>query len=143
LLERDRGTIKRALRGVEPDGFEQGQPRYKLSTVMKAVAAHARLNGGSRSSRVSPIEAELAALEKADMDVKTFLKRLRAERDVDRRRALARSGASVIGALDRAFQDSLTAQGREAIVVFTPLREQAVAWAIGEILSLCDWTIGT
>ena len=141
LLERDRGTLKRALRRVRADAFEYGQPRYKLSTVLEAMAAHTRMNGGSRSSGASPIEPELVALERADLDVRTFLKRLRAEPDLERRRALARSDGNLIGALDRAFAASITAQGPDATPIFTPLRDQIVASVINELLSLCEWKI--
>jgi hypothetical protein len=53
LLERDRQTVKRALRGVAPDGHERGSPRFKIATVMNAMASHERMTGGgSRSAGV-------------------------------------------------------------------------------------------
>jgi len=141
LLERDRQTIKRALRGVEPDGFEQGQPRYRIGTVMRAVAAHTSLTGRSRSSGASSIEGELVALEQADLDVKAFLERLAAEPDVRRRRAIVKSAGKVIGALDEAFGASIAAQGPDAATVYTPLRNETVASAINELLRLCKWKL--
>jgi len=141
LLERDRGTIKRALHGIAPDGFEGDQPRYKLATVMRAMAAHTRRTG-SRSN-VSPIEAELAALEEAAIAVEAFLNCLRAERAVARRRVLAKSDAGCIGMLDKAFAASITAQGRDATLIHTPFRNQIVASAVTELMSLCDWKIAT
>ena len=141
LLERDRGTLKRALRDVQADAFEHGQPRYKLSTVLDAMAAHTRKTG-SRSN-VSPIEAELAALEEAAIAVEAFLNCLRAERAVARRRALAKSDAGCIGMLDKAFAASITAQGRDATLIHTPFRNQIVALAVTELMSLCDWKIAT
>jgi hypothetical protein len=141
LLERDRGTIKRALHGIAPDGFEGEQPRYKLATVMRAMAAHTRKTG-SRSN-VSPIEAELAALEEAVIAVEAFLNCLRSERAVARRRVLAKSDAGCIGMLDKAFAASITAQGRDATLIHTPFRNQIVASAVTELMSLCDWKIAT
>jgi hypothetical protein len=129
LLERDRGTLKRALRRVPPDAVEQGQPRYKLSTVLEAMAVHNHMNTGWRSA-VSPMEAELMALERADIAVNSFLKRLRAEPDVERRRSLARSDGKLIGALDGAFAASITAHGRDATAVYAPLRNVVVGSAI-------------
>jgi hypothetical protein len=141
LLERDRGTIKRALRGIDPDSFEQEQPRYRLGTVMRAVAAHTSLTSKSRSSGASSIEVELVALEQADIAVKAFLKRLRGERDIEGRRLLARSEGRVIGALDQAFEASITAQVPDATAVYTPLRNEVIGSAINELLSLCNWNI--
>jgi hypothetical protein len=139
LLERDRGTLKGALHGIAPDGFEGDQPRYKLATVMRVMAAHTRKTG-SRSN-VSPIEAELAALEEAAIVVGAFMGRIRAESDLKRRRSLAKSDGVCIGILDKAFSASITAQGSDAIPIYTPLRDQAVASAINELMTLCEWKI--
>jgi hypothetical protein len=40
LLERDRQTVRRALRHVPPDGYERKQPRWRLKTIIDAVDAH-------------------------------------------------------------------------------------------------------
>jgi hypothetical protein len=141
LLERDRQTIKRALRAVEPDGYEQGQPRWRVGTVMRAVAAHSSHTGRARSSGACSIEPELMALEQADLNVKAFLKRLRAEPDVRRRRAIVKSAGKVIGALDEAFGASIAAQGPDAATVYTPFRNEVVASAINELMSLCKWKL--
>ena len=37
MLERDRGTLTRALKDVPPDGHEHGQPRWKVSTAAAAL----------------------------------------------------------------------------------------------------------
>lgn len=37
MLERTRRTVKRALRDVPPDGFERGQPRWRLANIVKAL----------------------------------------------------------------------------------------------------------
>jgi hypothetical protein len=129
LLQRDRGTIKRALHGIDPDGYEQGQPRFRIATVMRAMIAHTRIDGRSRPA-VSLIEPELVTLEQADLKLNAFLKRLRAERDLERRRAPAESNGKLIGVLDRAFAASIQAQGPDGTPIFTPLRERVVASAI-------------
>jgi hypothetical protein len=36
-LEKDQQTVRRALRGVAPDGHEKGQPRWRLSAILKAL----------------------------------------------------------------------------------------------------------
>jgi hypothetical protein len=39
-LEKDRQTVRRVLRSVAPDGHEDGQPRWKLTTILKALDRH-------------------------------------------------------------------------------------------------------
>src|SRR4051794_10278475 len=38
LLERDRATLVRAMRHVPPDGYERGQPRWRMPTIIDALA---------------------------------------------------------------------------------------------------------
>jgi hypothetical protein len=38
LLERDRATLVRALRHVPPEGYERGQPRWRMPTIIDALA---------------------------------------------------------------------------------------------------------
>jgi hypothetical protein len=38
LLEKDRATLVRALRHVRPDGYERGQPRWRMPTIVDALA---------------------------------------------------------------------------------------------------------
>jgi hypothetical protein len=38
LLEKDRATLVRALRHVPPDGYQGGQPRWRMPTIMHALA---------------------------------------------------------------------------------------------------------
>src|SRR5712664_1497446 len=39
-LERDRRTLVRAMAGVEPDGHQNKQPRWKLSSIVFALTGH-------------------------------------------------------------------------------------------------------
>jgi hypothetical protein len=38
LLEKDRATLVRALRRVPADGYERGQPRWRMPTIIDAFA---------------------------------------------------------------------------------------------------------
>src|SRR5258708_16024422 len=42
LLEKDRQTVRRALRRVVPDGFEGKNPRWRLPTIIPALDPHPR-----------------------------------------------------------------------------------------------------
>jgi hypothetical protein len=37
LLERDRRSVQKSLRHVQPDKMERGQPRWKLLTILRAL----------------------------------------------------------------------------------------------------------
>ena len=36
-LEKDRQTIERAVRGLAPDGYEKGKPRWRLARIVEAL----------------------------------------------------------------------------------------------------------
>jgi hypothetical protein len=81
LLERDRGTITRAVRDVPPDGHDkQGNARWKMCTI---VAALGHTGGGS--SRFTAIADNLEA---TGDEFLAALETLRATPDVAARRKL-------------------------------------------------------
>jgi hypothetical protein len=55
-LERDRQTIERAVRGLAPDAFERGQPRWRLARIVEV------LNARHSKSEKSPPNAVLCDL---------------------------------------------------------------------------------
>src|SRR5947208_842227 len=58
LLEKDRQTVRRALRHVAPHGFEGKNPRWRLPTIIAALDAHLGRNKGG----LPPMNARLADL---------------------------------------------------------------------------------
>jgi len=54
LLERDIGTVGRALRTVKPDATEKGISRWKIVTALKALGALPGSNGAAPSRRAEP-----------------------------------------------------------------------------------------
>jgi hypothetical protein len=71
------------------------------------------------------------------------LRALRAEPDTERRRALFKSKGKTIGALEKAFAATITAQGPDAIAIYTPLQNQVVGAVINEALNLCGLRVAT
>jgi len=68
LLEKDRQTIERATRSLEPDGYERGKPRWRLARIVHALNARAgRNNGGAGAD----LERRFAELEKRYDAVRT------------------------------------------------------------------------
>jgi len=53
LLERDRATLVRALRHVPPDGYERGQPRWRMPTIIDALAVKPQAETGKFRDRYS------------------------------------------------------------------------------------------
>src|ERR1700688_176974 len=47
VLEVDRETITRATRGLAPDGFERGQPRWRLSRIVEVLNARQATKSGN------------------------------------------------------------------------------------------------
>lgn len=94
LLERDRATLVRALRGVEPDGAERGcQPRYTMKTITDALAGHeARKNGGSAAAD-RELEQKFAELDEQ-------YSRVRNAPTLDERRVMARKFFSGVAAVE-------------------------------------------
>jgi hypothetical protein len=74
LLEKDRQTLVRALRHVEPDGYERGHPRYTLKTITDALAVHR--DGAEGVSRdLQPMFDELDQRYRAVQNAPTLAER--------------------------------------------------------------------
>jgi hypothetical protein len=51
VLERDRRTIRRALKAVPPDAYENGRPRWRLRKILEALDAHEQRMGHEQFGR--------------------------------------------------------------------------------------------
>jgi len=69
LLERNRRTVKRALRDTPPDSFERKQPRWKLSKIVAALDRNAdrpaNHNGGNGNDLDDQCKAAFAKFDAA------------------------------------------------------------------------------
>jgi hypothetical protein len=135
LLERDRGTITRAVRDVPPDGHDkQGNARWKMSTI---VAALGHTGGGS--SRFTAIADNLEA---AGNEILAALKKLRATPDVAARRKLVQGGlCKCIGKLVDVFEAGEAALGPGERGAMAIVKDVATGQAIAEVMRLCNWQI--
>lgn len=83
LLEKDRATMVRAMRGVPPNGTERGQNRWTMRTIVDAVARHENTsssngtngNADTGQRNVDRICAEFDAAFQAMLKVKSLEKR--------------------------------------------------------------------
>jgi phage terminase Nu1 subunit (DNA packaging protein) len=53
ILERDRGTVARAMRGVRADGEKGGTPRFRLATIIAALVERERNSANPSSGRTN------------------------------------------------------------------------------------------
>jgi hypothetical protein len=135
VLERDRRTIGRALRGVPPDHKDkQGHSLWRLPVILDALSAS---HGGGASAAVTD---EILAASEA---VEKLLDKLHtaADENVEQARALLRSEGHHIGALDHALECGLAGLQPGEVGVLKIVRDYVIGAATGEALQLCDWQL--
>lgn len=138
LLERDRATLVRALRHVPPDGFQGDQPRWKMPTIVAALAKkpQERREAGKCRDRYgirgsSALDDLRAAFEKR-------VKQISAEPLRDRRRELAVALAPLIGEYQTAYLDA----GRSLGIAEDMLGARAdliVSELLDEVAEAAEW----
>lgn len=135
-LGRDRRTIAKALRHIQPDGLTPADERgWYLATALRALDA----SSGRRNAEGSVDDRLLETLEEAAERTQNLLDRLRAEADVARRREIVKGGAgAVVGELAHAFQHIAAAQSVDAQMVQAPFVNRMLGHVIAEVLDLCQ-----
>jgi hypothetical protein len=139
-LDRDRRSLRKALRDAEPDTFVHGRPRWLMQTIVDALAEYDRLAGrtrenGSFSGGHSRASDEIESISR---ELDAGLARLRAEPDLARRRALGEVVGPAIGRLDRALVASVPGGAQP---ILQPGVDNIVRGYMSEFLSLCDLRI--
>jgi hypothetical protein len=134
MLERDRGTVVKALRNTPPDRVVKGKPQWKIATASRAVEAHLRASdGGGNGGGADPTLTQLyARFDQADAT-------MRALPELEQRRAAARRMAVPIAEIDRAVR----AHGRSvgADVELTDMRaDRMYMLALRGLEGPCEWT---
>jgi hypothetical protein len=102
LLERDRQTLTRALRNTPPDGHQRGVPRWKMSTIVRALEKHSPVSGGGTGNDIDPALAGMFGKFDAAYDAMAALSTL------TKRRAAAGALLPMIKGIDQ----RLRAHGR-------------------------------
>ncbi len=89
LLERDRATLVRALRRVPADGYEGGQPRWRMPTIVDALAmkSQARCEAGKYRDRYNISRSK--ALDGMRVMFEKQVALISAEKSLDKRREMA------------------------------------------------------
>lgn len=140
LLERDRRTVGRALRDVPPDARENKSPRWRLRTVIDALAVRERSTGrtiANPNTDLTRIVDEIeATFEKFDVGIA----RLRAEPVLERRRAIGAEVGPLIGRLDR-LTATVNAADKETGKMMQFVADKILGGLIFELFDLCQLQI--
>lgn len=118
LLERDRRTLVKALRGVAPNSYARNQPRWRLPVIIQALESMTqprRSSGVGTGNTLDDLDADLAydrsTLHLFDGFNKAYAK-MEAEPSLAKRRAMAISFApKMIDACIRAYRAHCIADG--------------------------------
>jgi hypothetical protein len=134
LLERDRRTIARALRGVPAEHKDgQGHERWRLPAILDALSA----SGRGAGANTAVIDEILSASEA----VESLLQRLRAADSTETARKLLREEGHHIGALDSALGKGLTGLRPAQVQLLATVRDTIIGAATGEALECCRWQL--
>jgi hypothetical protein len=140
-LDRDRRTIGKALARTPPDGTTaSGDPAWHLTTALTALGR----SEGRRGGHGGDDDADIRELEFVARKLHDFFERLRAEPDIEKRRALVEAGhAKVLGEFARAVEQARAGNNEETRLVEQPYIDRMHGGAIGELFRLCDWELDT
>lgn len=132
LLERDRETIQRAVRGLAPDSSEKGKPRWRLARIVEALNERVASNSGKRPQHDPALQARFDHLDALDAQV-------RAPLTLQKRWQIARELFSVLADTDRAMRDDGRRSGEcpELTAHRCDRHVQTVLWTLREP---CGWT---
>jgi len=132
LLERDRQTVRRALRHVPPDGYERKQPRWRLKTIIDAVDAHLGRNTTATAPAGSTLQVQFDQFDGGcrNLDMMPDLKARRSE---------AHRLIALLVELDRAMRAD--ARARREDELRASLRcDQHFRLAMRNFEQPCGWT---
>jgi hypothetical protein len=136
LLERDRATIVRALRGTPADATERGQPRWRMATAVAALERHNHANNEDDTDpALTAAYAELDAAIAA-MEVEPSLERRRSTAITIVKPLLATTDRMLRAASKAAGQDTELVSLRADHLGFVMLRafERPCEWSREEVL---------
>jgi hypothetical protein len=138
-------TISKALANIKPDGKIAGKPAWFMSSCIVALDEHvartARMPTRAAPERFDPVvEAKIAKIEESGRSVDALLRRLRAEQNIERRRAIIEAGVGrVVGEHERAIMATVGDNAHSPLrLVFV---EKMMGDLVAEITTLCEWRV--
>ena len=121
------------MRGLAPDAFERGQPRWRLARIVEVFTARAAPRNGDRLQHDSALKARFDRLDALDAQV-------RAAPTLKKRRQMARELFPVLADTDRAMREDARRSGENPELTGHRCDRhlQTVLWTLRE---LCGWTL--
>jgi hypothetical protein len=132
MLERDRQTVRRALRHVPPDGNERKQPRWRLKTIIDAVDAHLGRNATATPPAGSTLQVMFDQFDSGSKNLDVLP-------DLKARRREAHRLIAVLVELDKAMRADARAR-REDDLRASLRCDQHFRVAMRNFEEPCDWT---
>jgi hypothetical protein len=138
-LGRDRRTVSKALARTPPDGkTASGDDAWHLTTALRALDD--RSDGRQRRGGWDEEDEAIRAVEVAGDRVHALLVHLRAESDIEKRRAIVMGGqARVLGEFERGVEHAQSFHPEGVRLVEEPYVLQMFGGALSEVLGLCNW----
>jgi hypothetical protein len=137
LLERDRQTVTRALRNVPADAHENKKPRWRLRTIVDALARHEASTGRVVASKDNPLMHLADQIEAAWEEFDGIIAKLKAEPDVERRRAMCHGANPIITRLDD-LMTTANAANKETGTIMQLASERMIGDAISQVVELLE-----
>jgi hypothetical protein len=106
MLEKDRQTIERATRCLEPDGYERGQPRWRLARIVDALSARAGRGKGMNAEVDPDLQRKFDDLDERYRDVQNG-------QTLDERRKRARAFFVLVAAVETAMYADARRSGED------------------------------
>jgi hypothetical protein len=133
VLERDRRTLQKSLRHTQPDGRERGAARYRLKTIIDALA---RMQPAPAAARTGQIDSQLAQLY-AEFDARDAgMRRLKT---LDARRKAAVAMAPLIAEMDTLMRKVGIANGQDPELVHLRA-DRCFALCMRGFETCCRWS---
>jgi hypothetical protein len=143
LAERDRQTLVRALRHVEPDGRERGQARYTMATIMTALINHEVRTGSHQRRCVAPnaFGAGSARLDEMRTKFDAAVEYAKTMKPIKKRREYALSTLAVlVSDFEDAYFEHRQTLPLDAQDQFSIRGEVNVSNMIKAALEACEWS---
>ena len=138
ILEKDRQTLVRAMRGVRQDGEERGQKRWRMKTILAALARHqgtASIDDLDRDQKLCLADDLKTCFEQFDAGLAILLK----EPDMETRREL--EGKMKFGSLIGEMERLLKKANADGDIAMCLLHDEITQQTIGKFLAMMDWQI--
>jgi hypothetical protein len=139
-LEKDRATVKRALRNTPPNGKERGQPRWKMSVAVAAIDALPGTNYEKPRRHSNNSGGGDPRIAKLYDDIQVAFDELQAIEDLEQRRAVAREKTGPLIAYNNEHLRDWSIENGHSEELASYRSENLWHLSINIVRHYCEWT---